>query len=563
MKHRAEIACTSTCTSPASIRSHHRKVAALPFLLLSTLVVGSLAAPAWSQVAAPPTDRAAGDLLAHPRGRGVPLSDFTHEMAVQARHERALFAIPGVTGVGVTLVDGERALLVLLDEQADADRVPRVLEGVPVQVQVSGDLALLDCSGPGACHAEHVPFPVPMGNATSNALTCNSGTLGFKACHLNSLTIGYVSANHVAAGAPNSRSPNCFNAPTGTLQMHPGNFEDPVCTPSNVTFTNLIGTLHSYVPVNGSRLNAADAAFVASGDDQTAWEIRDIGHPATVSGFPVMHSCVKKSGRTTGLTWGFVEAANVTMVVDEFDRCFTEPLTFSNVIQIRRALPQDNCTPVQVVDFAAKGDSGAAVLDTSHRIIGLAFLEGRHGETYAASIQTVLGRLGLSLDPRDCTTQVELEPVADSFIAQEQPTRTFGSNSVLRIRNTATGTGRYTFLKFQVPEHGGRIAWAKLLMRVESTIHQAALFAVAGMAWNESTLSWANWDDSSPSVTFLSDHFALPAPPGWYSFDVTSAVRAPGEVTIGLASQVDSGQQDFYSRESASPPRLLIAYTGR
>lgn len=530
-------------------------------LLLLDLV---LSAPlAWSQEGHSEADQEADrQLLASARYTGIPMSALRHELSVQERHQADLFAIPGVVGVGVTLLDdGRPAILVLVDARAKPVAVPASLDGVPVRVEVSEGAHLLhggypNCSG-SPCHNQGLSLPVQMGNATSSANTCDSGTLGFKACHLRSLTIGYVSANHVAAGTPNAMHTHCFNGPVGMQEMHPGNFENPLCTPSNVTFTNFIGTLLDYVPITPLGVNFADAAFVASSDALTQWSIRDIGLPATVTAQPKLGSCVKKSGRTTGLTWGIVQAFNVIWV-NTFDQCYSIDPVFGGTNLIRGASAGE-CAATGFSRFATGGDSGSAVLDTSNRLVGLVFGSDSPG-IYAANIDVVMNLLGLSVDPAQCSSVATVYPLADAFVAQEQPTTNFGGSSVLRIRNTGAGFGRYSFLKFDVPEHGGWISSARLWVRIESTVQQAAIYGVEGMVWSESTVNWSNWDSSNPIYSFLGNYSNLPSAGGWYSFDVAGAVTGPGEITIGIASQADVGQQDFYSRQTSSSPYLRITY---
>lgn len=492
--------------------------------------------------------------------RGVPITALQHEIGVKKRSEKALFKIPGVVGVGVGLQDEVPAILVLVHADADPSRIPATLEGVPVRVELAEGGSLLNGGYPNCggvpCHNEELSLPVQMGNATSSANTCDSGTLGFKACHLDSLSIGYVSANHVAAGTPNARYTYCFNGPIGMQEMHPGNFEDPQCSTSNLTFTNFIGTLLDFVPVNGTGVNPADAAFVESSDAFTQWSIRDIGTPSTIPGTAQLNACVKKSGRTTGLTWGVVTGVNVTWV-NRFDRCFSSDPMFGNSILIRGANTGE-CAASGFSRFAAGGDSGSAVLDTANRIVGLVFAQDTQG-IYAVSSAAVIGNLGLSLDAAQCSSTATLLPTADAFIAQEQPTKNFGSSNVLRIRSTSTGFGRYSFLKFQVPAHGGRITSAILRLRVESTVQQAALYRVNNMVWSENTVNWSNWSSSGPTWTFLGNYSNL-SPGVWYNLDVTNGVSGAGEITFGIASQNDVGQQDFYSRNSTSDPQLIISY---
>jgi hypothetical protein len=60
---------------------------------------------------------------------------------IQERHEAALMAVPGVTGVGVGLRDGHPVLLVLVRERTpEVARLPQSLDGIPLVVDVVGDI---------------------------------------------------------------------------------------------------------------------------------------------------------------------------------------------------------------------------------------------------------------------------------------------------------------------------------------------------------------------------------------------------------------------------------------
>lgn len=61
---------------------------------------------------------------------------------VLARHEEELMRISGVTGVGIGERHGKPVLLVMLDRPASQlpARIPSQLEGVPVEVEVIGEV---------------------------------------------------------------------------------------------------------------------------------------------------------------------------------------------------------------------------------------------------------------------------------------------------------------------------------------------------------------------------------------------------------------------------------------
>lgn len=490
----------------------------------------------------------------------IPMARLTAEIAVKDRHMPALFRIPGVVGAGIGEREGRPVIVVLVDASRQTPELPAALDGVPVVAEPVGRIELLNggCSLSSPCHNQELPLPVEMGNATSSADTCDSGTLGFKACHSDSLTVGYVSANHVAAGTPGA-STHCFNGPVGMAQMHPGNYEIPGCqSDPTPPFTNYIGSLHSFVPVvGGPGRNRVDAAFVASSALYTSPSIRDIGTPSKTPGTPALNQCVRKSGRTTGLSTGRIDLVSVTWT-NLWDDCFTNDPIFDQSIRIVPAT-SGTCANPASSEFALSGDSGSAVV-AGNRIVGLVFARnpGSGAPVFASSISNVLNSLRLTLDLDQCTPMVTLNPVADAWIQQEDTDRNRGSDTILRIRDTDSGWGRYAFLKFNVPGHGGRLVRATLRMRVESTVQRAGIFRVFYMTWTESGVTWDNWLASHPTWQWLGDYSNL-ATGSWVDFDVTGQV-SPGENTFGLASPIDAGQQDFYSRESAYQPSLILEY---
>jgi hypothetical protein len=73
----------------------------------------------------------------------------THAREVKARHETELMALPGVISVGVGLQkNGKKftedvAIVVMVRKKQRAGSIPAEIEGVPVDVQVSGEINAL------------------------------------------------------------------------------------------------------------------------------------------------------------------------------------------------------------------------------------------------------------------------------------------------------------------------------------------------------------------------------------------------------------------------------------
>lgn len=62
---------------------------------------------------------------------------------VKRRHEMELMEIEGVEGVGIGVRTGEEVILAYVRDAEVADRLPREVEGVPVAVQVTGEVRAL------------------------------------------------------------------------------------------------------------------------------------------------------------------------------------------------------------------------------------------------------------------------------------------------------------------------------------------------------------------------------------------------------------------------------------
>lgn len=94
-------------------------------------------------VAALPALVLLGAIACGPQKKGkveVPSRDIN---AVMADHTGELMAIPGVTGVAIgELEDHTPCILVLVEEETDelARKIPKVLEGHPVRLLVSGKI---------------------------------------------------------------------------------------------------------------------------------------------------------------------------------------------------------------------------------------------------------------------------------------------------------------------------------------------------------------------------------------------------------------------------------------
>ena len=282
---------------------------------------------------------------------------------VQERHTDVLMARSGVVGTAVGLNDdGEFAVLVLLERPGVAG-IPQEIEGVPVQVVVTGEILALATT-------DWFARPVPIGVSTGHP-DITAGTI---ACRVTDGTNFYaLSNNHVYA--------NSNEASLGDAVIQPGTY-DKGSSPADD-----IGTLADFEPIVFSRRarNEIDAAIAIS-------TIADLGNATPAAGYGTPNSTivdasigqqVQKFGRTTGLTTGNVTGLNATVNVG-----YGPGQTAKFVKQII----------IEPGGFSAGGDSGSLIVtEVGNNPVGLLFA-GSSSITVANQIGLVLDRFGVTVD---------------------------------------------------------------------------------------------------------------------------------------------------------------------
>lgn len=308
-------------------------------------------------------------------------------IAAQERHTDALLGIQGVVGTAVGLAaDGSPAVLVLT-ERAGVAGLPTRLDGVPVDVRVTGKIEALhhrpgheagDTGGTTKLSPKsRWPRPVPIGISTGNEFSCSAGTIGARV--KSGSSVYALSNNHVYA-LENS-------APNGSPVLQPGRYD------TNCAFdpSNVIGTLSAFVPIvfSTEASNTVDAAIALSSitDLDKSTPPDGYGTPSSVlgpAGEQLLNQVVKKYGRTTKLTRGQVIFINVTINVGYS----SGTARFVDQIGILGTKP-----------FIRSGDSGSLVVtDSGANPVGLAFASSATGYAFANKIGNVLGALGVTID---------------------------------------------------------------------------------------------------------------------------------------------------------------------
>lgn len=176
-----------------------------------------------------------------------------------------------------------------------------------------------------------------------------------------------LSNNHVLANSTNGKD---NRARKGDPILQPGPLD------GGTKKQDKIARLYRYVPLKDNGLNLVDAAVAKP--QRPSLVVPEILGVGLVQGktLPKLGMLVKKSGRTTGLTRGTIQAIDVTVDVDYDGRI----LQFKNQIL--------------VTAFDQGGDSGSLVLNEFNWAVGLLFA-GSDTFTFVNPIDPVLDLLGV------------------------------------------------------------------------------------------------------------------------------------------------------------------------
>jgi hypothetical protein len=280
-------------------------------------------------------------------------------MAVQNRATPGLLQISGVIGSGTSLDADGRPVVVVYAERAGATGIPAEIEGIATRTVVTGPVVAYARPGGGT---------LQMGTSTGNDNECASGTLG---CVVVKGGVDYfLSNNHVFARE---------NAATiGERIDAPGRYDGkPRCAQ-----TAQCANLSQFVAVSFSGNNTMDAAIARPSAGRAYTSLSAGGYDPTSNVVaPSVGLAIKKTGRTSGLTHGTIQAINVTIQVQYSTG---QIATFTNQIQMPGT-------------FIRSGDSGSLmVTETNADPVGLCFAGGS-GASFANPIGPVLSAFGVTV----------------------------------------------------------------------------------------------------------------------------------------------------------------------
>jgi len=315
-------------------------------------------------------------------------------MEVQNRHTARLMAKSDVVGTATGLTDdGRPAILVFTKKILKAGEIPQSLEGVPVVVEVTGEIMTMKKDGPPQSAGTKIdptawwPRPVPIGVSTGNAGECSAGTIGARV--KSGSTVYALSNNHVYALEN--------GAHIGSEVLQPGLYD----TGCQCDSANVIGTLSGYItiqfnntscPMNSSACNTVDAAIArtTTGNLDNATPKNGYGTPSTTTlrlANLSIGRAVQKYGRTTSLTTGTIIGIGATITVSYGA---SGNAVFTNQIVVGSSHP-----------FIKAGDSGSLLVtdDGNAYPVGLLFAGNSSGKyAFANPINDVLSDLGVVVD---------------------------------------------------------------------------------------------------------------------------------------------------------------------
>jgi hypothetical protein len=317
-------------------------------------------------------------------------------IAAQERHNPQLLAMSGVAGTAVGFTaDGHPAVLIFT-QAAGVSGLPQSLDGVPVDVQVTGRFTALPAlqapvvpeapppgKSPGSSHGGHkvdpttrFARPVPIGVSTGNAGECSAGTISARVRDASGNAFA-LSNNHVYA-LENS-------APIGSDVLQPGLYNTNCAFDAN----NVLGTLAAFNTIDFSGgSNTIDAALAATTTANlgNATPVDGYGTPSSTTVSATIGQAVQKYGRSSSLTAGSITGVNATILVGYL----SGTATFTDQIVVQSKKP-----------FIKAGDSGSLLVtdDVNANPVGLLFAGNQNGSYAVANrIDLVLAYFGVSID---------------------------------------------------------------------------------------------------------------------------------------------------------------------
>ncbi len=345
-------------------RRHIFSVATL--LVVALMLVSAMLWIGCSEESQNITAPASAASLENALGPNVQASEVARVMSIQNKHTPELMQLDGVVGTATGLGLNGQPVIKVFTARSGVMRIPASLDGIPVEVQVTGEFT---------AHALTKRYrPVPIGVSVGNNNECAAGTIG---CVVMKAGKSYILSNNHVLAREN-------NAALGEPIVQPGRYDNkPRC--ANKVATDQVAVLSDFEPIKfGGEANTYDAAIAEyiTTDFTCATLAEFYGLPGTSPVTATVGMAIKKVGRTTSLTTGTVTAINATINVGYTNGT----ATFTGQI-------------VTSASFDKSGDSGSLVVtnDASANPVALLFAGTTDGTAIVSPIAPVLSRFGVTI----------------------------------------------------------------------------------------------------------------------------------------------------------------------
>jgi hypothetical protein len=155
-----------------------------------------------------------------------------------------------------------------------------------------------------------------------------------------------------------------------------------------------------------------------------------------------------------------------------------------------------------------------------------------------------------------------IQPVADAYVVQSQPTTSFGTGTNLFVKTNASNLNIDALLKFDLTGIGP-VASATLRLNAKVNFAPASdltIYELSDTNWSETAVNWNN----RPALGAMIRGTDLTTTFTWHEFDVSAYVRSNQSagaqlLSFGLHQTNAAASTDYVnSRDSAFPPELVI-----
>ena len=308
--------------------------------------------------------------------KGNSQNAFDRVKEVQERHTGRIMELEGVEGTAIGFNQNDQLAVKVFTAGQGVAGIPQELDGVPVQVVVTGKFYALSKpdAPPGQAQKEDridptawFERPVPIGVSTGHP-DITAGTIGCRVT--DGFDVYALSNNHVYADEG--------DADIGDNVLQPGPADGGEEGTEPYIDGDEIGTLYDFVPIDFGGTNYIDAAIALTTTDDVnnATPSDGYGMPSSTIVPDSLNLEVQKYGRTTGLTKGAITEVNFIGNVGYS----SGTALFADQIVIMATKGQ----------FSRGGDSGSLIVtQNGNNPVGLLFAGGGR-RTIACPIGPVL-----------------------------------------------------------------------------------------------------------------------------------------------------------------------------